>query len=309
MARNSVAVLIGICILGLVSAITAQKPCEPRVQMSSLLSGVDVNGGLFIDKMYARCLPAPAKKSASNYEYQPYDGGKFSSVLKDSKGQVVNTFVWYGENIQSLWEMSRYEVVGGPEALKKLSPGSYVLEFAVEDKVFQQFPFSITTKQSNDQFKPQTLYFLEGPWREYAQLYSPNLDRFFQLHVWLRNEDNILDPKSRPAPYHVSLTRESDKKLLAEDDDGQLNLTNRWQMYTLSFRRPKAGQTKDYSEVKLNEILASDGRYRIDLTLDGKPRASYILNVKGGRINDLDLAQMRKDEYKIIIPLTNGRAR
>jgi hypothetical protein len=254
-------------------------------------------------------LPAPAKKSASNYEYQPYDGGKFSSVLKDSKGQVVNTFVWYGENIQSLWEMSRYEVVGGPEALKKLSPGSYVLEFAVEDKVFQQFPFSITTKQSNDQFKPQTLYFLEGPWREYAQLYSPNLDRFFQLHVWLRNEDNILDPKSRPAPYHVSLTRESDKKLLAEDDDGQLNLTNRWQMYTLSFRRPKAGQTKDYSEVKLNEILASDGRYRIDLTLDGKPRASYILNVKGGRINDLDLAQMRKDEYKVIIPLTNGRAR
>src|SRR6187551_865062 len=137
MARNSVAVLLGIFILGLVSAITAQKPCEPRVQMSSLLSGVDVNGGLFIDKMYARCLPAPAKKSASNYEYQPYDGGKFSSVLKDSKGQVVNTFVWYGENIQSLWEMSRYEVVGGPEALKKLSPGSYVLEFAVEDKVFQ----------------------------------------------------------------------------------------------------------------------------------------------------------------------------
>jgi hypothetical protein len=58
--------------------------------------------------------------------------------------------------------MSRYEIMGGPEALKKLSPGSYVLEFAVEDKVFQQFPFSFTTKQSSDQFKPQTLYFLRG---------------------------------------------------------------------------------------------------------------------------------------------------
>ena len=305
MSRSSVWVLV--CTLLLCAAYTASaqvKPCQPRVDTSSLLSSVDVNGALYIDKLYARCLPPPAKKSSSGYEYHPYDGGKFSTVLKSSDGQVINTFVWYGEYILSIWELSRYEVVGGPEALKRLSPGSYVLEFAVEDKVFQQMPFSLVTKQSNDQFKPATLYFLDGPWRDYAQLYSPNLDRFFQLHVWLRNEDTFLDPKPRPAPFRVSLTRESDKKLIAEDDEGQLNLTNKWQQYTLSFRRPKASQTKDYSEVKLNEILATDGKYRIDLTLDGKPRASSVLNVKGGRINDLDLAQMRKEEYKIIIPLS-----
>ena len=125
--------------------------------------------------------------------------------------------------------------------------------------------------------------------------------------MWLRNEDSILDPKPRPVPYRVSLSRESDKKLLAQDDEGQLNLSNKWQQYTLSFRRPGAAQSKDYSEVKLNEILAADGRYRIDLTLDGKPIASYLLNVKGGRVNDIDLAQMRKDEYKIILPLANDR--
>jgi hypothetical protein len=62
MARNSVAVLIGIFILGIGSAITAQNRVNPRVQMSSLLSGVDVNGALYIDKMYARCLPAPLKR-------------------------------------------------------------------------------------------------------------------------------------------------------------------------------------------------------------------------------------------------------
>jgi hypothetical protein len=118
-----------------------------------------------------------------------------------------------------------------------------------------------------------------------------------------------IGPKTAARTFHVTLTRESDKKLLAEDDEGQLNLTNHWQMYTLSFRRPKAAQTKDYSEVKLNELLAADGRYRIDLTLDGKPRASYLLNVKGGRINDIDPVQMRKEEYKIFIPLTNERAK
>ena len=291
------------------AAIAQVKLCEPRVNTSSILSSVNVNGALYIDKMYARCLPPPSKKSNSNYEYHPYDGGKFSTVLKSSSGQLLNTFVWYGENIQSLWELSRYEVVGGAEALKKLSAGSYVLEFAIEDKVFQRFPFSLTTKQSSDQFKPETLYFLDGAWRDYAQLYSPNLDRFFQLHVWLRNEDSIIDPKPRAVPFHIGLIRESDKKLIAEDDEGKLNLTNKWDMYTLSFRRPNAAQTKDYSEVKLNEILATDGKYRIELSLDGKLRSTYILNAKGGRINDLDLAQMRKDEYKIIIPLASGQGK
>jgi hypothetical protein len=308
-SRSALSLLCAVCfciVLALPSA-AQSKPCEPKVQMSSLLSGVNVNGPLYIDKLYAKCLPTPAKKSSSNYEYHPYDGGKFSSVLKSANGQTLNTFVWYGENILSLWELSRYEVVGGADSLKKLLPGSYVLEFAVEDKVFQRFPFSVTTRQSSDQFKPETLYFLDGPWRDYAQLYSPNVDRFFQLHVWLRNEDTVLDPKPRAVPFHISLVRDSDKKLLAEDSEGKLNLTNNWQQYTLSFRRPNTAQTKDYSEVKLNELLAADGKYRINLTLDGKPSGSYLLNVKGGRINDVDPVQMRKEEYKIILPLANER--
>src|SRR6185436_4271055 len=117
--------------------------CEPKIDMGALLNNVRVSGALYIDSLYARCLPKPSKASSSNFEYNPYDGGKLSSVLKDKNGQVVNIFVWYGHNVQSLWEMERYEIVGGAQALKKLAPGGYTLEFAIEDKTFQKFPFSV----------------------------------------------------------------------------------------------------------------------------------------------------------------------
>ena len=283
------------------------RACEPRVETSSLLSSVDVNSFLNIKQFYARCLPMPAKKSKTAYEYHPYDGGKFSTTLKTANGQAINTYVWYGENIQSLWEMSRYEVVGGPEAVKKLSPGNYILEFAIEDKVFQKFPFSFTTKQSSDQFRPETLYITDGLWRDYAQLYAPSVDRFFQLMVWLRDDDATAEPKRRRVPFKMRLIREADKKTVAEGDDSAVMLDHKWADVKLSFRRPGAAQAKDYSEFKLSEIVATDGKYRIELALEGRPAANYPFTVKGGRINDIDLVQMRKELYRISIPLSKTK--
>jgi hypothetical protein len=68
--------------------------------------------------------------------------------------------------------------------------------------------------------------------------------------------------------------------------------------------RPNAHQTKDFSEFKLNEVLSNDGSYTIELALDGRPYSTYKLNVKNGRLNDFDLAQMRKERYRIVVPLT-----
>ncbi len=282
----------------------AAAPCEPRIDTASLLTNVDVNGSLRIGEMYARCLPMPEKKGRTAFQYHPYDGGKLSTVLKSSDGKTLNTFVWYAHSIQSLWEMSRYEVIGGREALQTLKPGSYMLEFALEDKVFQKFAFSVTTKQSSDQFKPETLYYTDGPWRDYAHLYAPNIDRFFQLGVWLRSEDSLADPKRISVPFQMRLIRESDKKTLAESDGSKLVLTHKWHNFSLSFRRPNAAQTKDYSEIKLSEVVAQDGRYRIELAVEGRPKADYRFTVKNGQINGIDLAQMRKDLYRIIIPLS-----
>ncbi|HRH43215.1 MAG TPA: hypothetical protein PKY82_16405 [Pyrinomonadaceae bacterium] len=279
--------------------------CRPEVDMGSLLNNISVNGGLFIGKLYATCLPIPVKKSQTTYEYHPYDGGKLSSVLKSADGQTINTFVWYGEQITGLWELSRYEIVGGANSLKKLNNGKYTLEFALEDKVFQTFPFSVSTAESKDQFNPKTVYLLDGLWQTYATLYAPKIDRFFQLTVWLRDPKNLGEFKPDPVQYSVKLIREKDKQILAEGKE-KIVLDYNWQSYPVHFRRPNFEQTKDYSEVKLSEVTATDGNYIIEFALNGKSYSSYKLTVKNGRLNDFDLPQMQKEKYKIIIPLNSG---
>jgi len=311
MNRSQLSGLIFCCGILIFSALNANAQpvgkCEPIIETSSLLNNVDVSGALRLGPLVARCLPMPEKKSKTAYQYNPYDGGKFSAVLKDSKGQTLNTLVWYGRSVLTIWELDRYEVVGGGQALKDLSSGNYLLEFAIEDKPFQRFPFSVTTRESSDQFRPETLYYTDGLWRTYAHLYAPNVDRFFQLGVWLRLEDSVTDPKQAPVPYSLKLIRESDKKLIAENAEGSLKLNTKWHNFNLSFRRPNAAQTKDYSEFKLSEVLAADGKYRIELKLDGRPTAIYILTIKNGQINGLDPIEVRKEKFRVIIPLTREK--
>lgn len=302
-------ILIFVMSFSSISNFAQNTDCKPQIDTGSLLNNVKVNGGfVYIDKLWATCLPMPARQSQTNYEYHPYDGGKLSTVLKSADGQTINTFVWYGEKISGLWELSRYEIVGGDKAQKKVNNGNYKLEFAIEDKVFQTFPFSVSTAESKDQFNPQTVYLLDGIWQNYASLYSPRIDRFIHLIVWLRDVKNLGGFKPTPVQYRTRLIRDKDKQVLAEDGaDSALNLSYNWQSYSLSFRKPNAEQNKDYSEFKLSEVTANDGSYTIEFSLDGKPYALYKLNVKNGRLNDFDLAQMQKENYKILIPLTANK--
>ena len=195
--------------------------------------------------------------------------------------------------------------MGGANSLKKLNNGKYTLEFALEDKVFQTFPFSVSTVESKDPYNPKTVYLLDGIWQTYATLYAPRIDRFIQLNVWLRDPKNLGEFKPDPVQYSVKLIREKDRQILAEGSE-KIVLDYNWQSYPLHFRKPNFEQTKDYSEFKLSEVTAIDGNYVIAFTLNGKPYSSYRLSVKNGRLNDFDLAQMQKDKYKIIIPLSGS---
>ena len=56
-------------------------------------------------------------------------------------------------------------------------------------------------------------------------------------------------------------------------------------------------------------MTAVDGRYRFELSVDGKPYSEYGFTVKNGQINDIDIAKMQKEEYKIFVPLTATRPR
>jgi hypothetical protein len=118
---------------------TVQKTCTPGVSFWKLLGEVSVgyrDGRLQVGRLYAVCLPAPAQQSTSNYPYDPDGGGKLSTIVKTADGKTLNTYVWYAESIGGLWELSRYKVLGGYQAVKPLTAGNYLLEFAIEDKPF-----------------------------------------------------------------------------------------------------------------------------------------------------------------------------
>lgn len=278
-----------LCLFVNVGAARAQAaaPCQPRVRMKTLLDSMQVGGrGTFsLGKLYAECLPEPVRQSKGNYGYNPYDGGKLSATLKASNGQPLNTFVFYAEKITSMWELGRYEVIGGPQAVKPLAVGSYILDFAIEDKVFQRFPFSVSTVESKDVYRPETIYLLDGPWKDYAELYYPKPDRYTQLWVWLRDAENA-GAQLREIQYTLKLVRERDGKLIAEGGGATsaMRLRPQWAGYKLSFR-PLAVAAGGSSEFHASELLASEGDHRIELSLDGKPYASYRVTIKGGKFH------------------------
>jgi hypothetical protein len=266
----------------------AQKPgeanCAPGVTFSSLLGSVGIgyaDGRLSLSRLYAVCLPTPAKPSASNYPYDPDGGGKLSTVLKRADGQTLATYVWYAESIGGLWEMSRYKIVGGAQSVKPLSQGAYVLEFALEDKVFYRFPFSVVEVRGDDPYStPGQRYFLEGVWNDYGNLYYQRNDPASSLSFTTWVQEKAGHETKRSVPYEMKLVRDSDGKVLATDK-ATLRLEPRWLKAGFSFRA-EGGDPNSY--YKAGELLKDDGAYSFRLTLDGKPSGTYPFTVKGGRV-------------------------
>lgn len=261
-------------------------PCAaPGVSFARLLNSVRVgytDGRLSLDTLYAVCLPQPARQSASAYAYDPDGGGKLSTQLRRADGTLLNTYVWYAQSIGGLWELARYKVVGGHEAVKPLRAGSYLLEFAVEDKPFYRLPFAVVEIKSDDPYQPAgTRYLIEGPWNDYANVYYQRNDPASSLSftTWVQDKAGN-DKGRRGVPYDLRLVRERDGKVLAADT-ATLRVEPRWLKFE-SLLKPAGGDPNSY--FKAGELLREDGDYSFHFTLDGKPYGKYPLAVRGGRI-------------------------
>lgn len=263
---------------------SANKPCVPGISFWNLLDEVRIghtDGRLGIGRLYAVCLPAPSRQSTSNYPYDPDGGGKLSTIVKTADGKVLNTYVWYVENISGLWEMSRYKVVGGYEAVKPLATGNYLLEFAIDDKPFYQFPISVVQVKNEDPYQPAgDRYFIEGPWNEYGNIFYQRNDPQSSLRftAWVQNKAG--QQTKTPVPYDIKLLSSKDGRVLASDA-GNLRLEPRWLKADL-YLRPAGGDQNAY--FKAGDLLKEDGRYSVRLTLNNKPYGEYPFVVKGGRI-------------------------
>jgi len=278
---------------------TAQKPCTPGISFWKVLDGVGIgyrDGRLNMGRMYAVCLPAPAKQSASNYPYDPDGGGKLSTIVKTTDGQTLNTYIWYAESIGGLWELSRYKVLGGYEAVKPLAAGNYMLEFAIEDKPFYRFPFSVAVIKSDDPYAPEgNRYFIDGAWNEYGNIYFQRNDPQSSLTFTTWVQDKAGHQNKSSVPFDVKLVSARDGRVLATDS-GTLRLEPRWLKADFYFK-PSGGDPNAY--FKAGDLLREDGRYSVRLTIDNKPYGTYPFVVKGGRI-ELQGKQVRENTDPLV---------
>src|SRR5262245_7660459 len=188
---------------------TAQKPCTPGISFWKLLEEVDVgyrDGRLSLGTLYAVCLPTPARHSASNYPYDPDGGGKLSTLVKAADGKVLNTYVCYATSIGGLWEMRRYKVVGGYEAVKPLAAGSHLLECAIDDQPFYRFPFTVAAMKSTDVYESTgKRYFIEGAWNEYGNIYYQRNEPQSALTFTTWVQDKVGAESKVSVPYDAKL--------------------------------------------------------------------------------------------------------
>ena len=273
--------LAAICVLPMPAAFA--QSCTPGITFGSLLAAVRVgygDGRLQLGTLYGVCLPRPDARG-SNYLYNPDGGGKLSTQVKSADGKVINTYVWYAENISSLWEMGRHKVVGGLESVKPLAAGDYTLEFAVEDQPFLRFPFSIAAVASDDPYQPPgTRYFADGPWSAYGNLFYQRNDPQSSITFTTWVQERSARESKRSVPYEIKLVRSKDGQVIA-DEAGTLRLEPRWLTATLYFR-PTGGDRNTF--FKAGELLREDGAYQVRLAVDGKLYGDYPFIVKGGRI-------------------------
>jgi hypothetical protein len=285
----------------------AQTPCTPGISFWKLLDSVRVgygDGRLNIDKMYAVCLPAPSRTSTSNYAYDPDGGGKLSTLVKTADGKLLNTYVWYAESISGLWELSRYKVVGGYESVKPLVPGNYLLEFAIEDKPFYRFPFSVAELKNDDPYQPAgSRFFIEGPWNQYGNIFYQRNDPASTLRftTWLQEKSGHASKTSIPSD--VKLIRVRDGKVLGSAAD-PLRLEPRWLQADFYFTAP-GGDKSSY--LKAADLLNEDGKYTVRLSVDGKVYGEYPFTVQGGKIQ-MQGRQVREktDSMQYILDYLSG---
>ena len=305
--RSFILLLFALIAAPTVYAQSNQQACAPGISFWKLLESVRVgygDGRLGIDTLYAVCLPAPAPPSASNYPYDPDGGSKLSTNVKTADGKVLNTYVWYAQSIGGLWELSRYKVIGGYESVKPLAAGSYVLEFAIDDKPFYRFPFSVDQIKSDDPYQPAgNRYFIEGAWNDYGNIYFQRNDPQSSLTftTWLQEKAGHQNKTS--IPYEVKLINAKDGRVIATDASS-VRLEPRWLKATFHFR-PSGGDQNAY--FKAADLLREDGRYLVRVSINNKPYGEYPFVVKGGRI-ELQGRQVREktDPMDHIIDYLSG---
>jgi hypothetical protein len=276
--KNQLCLIFGLFLLVTTMGLAQQYP--PAVMHSALLENVKLksdNGWFHMEGMQAVFLPDPVRQSKMIYPYNPQDGGKLDAVLKRADGGVVATFHFYGEKRKApYWLLNSNELEGGSRTdLRLTEPGDYTLEFSIEGKPFQQFPFKVVTKESGDPYHPGTTYLLDGDWNRYGYLYYADAvpSRPLEFKMWLRGMG-----ASRPSKVMVDLLDSAGKVLASSQTGGtSYSLRPEWVRYAFTLRTER-------TFLPASDVLSKPGSYLIRVSMDGQLYGEYPFQVSDQKI-------------------------
>jgi len=268
----------------------AQPPeMPPGIMWGSLLGSATMysNTGKFtltgFDRLTAVFLP-PAQ-SNTVYPYNPDDGGKFWAVVSAADGTELARYdFWAQERPAPYWVVDdawMTDLITGERVHDRqlsLEPGDYTVDFLLESGRFYTFSFSVSKLDSDDPFRPQSYWFLDGPWRDWGCLTYADADPDQTLYwlLFLRNKGR---EASADAGIQVTITRDADGSVVCGTRTGvSWSLAREWKPMKLELVQP--GGTIFHAA----DLLARDGAYTLRMTLDGQVYGTWKFQVAGGQL-------------------------
>ncbi len=271
-------------------AVLAQPPeMQPSIMWGSVLDSVQMrhNTGDFwltpFDPLVAVFLP-PAE-SNTTYPYNPTDGGKFWAILSSADGtQLLRYDFWAAPRPVPFWPVDDIWVtnpVTGERIDNRqlpLEPGDYSLDFFLDSGQVLTFSFSVSKLDSDDPFRPQSYWFLDGPWRDWGCLTYAEADPG-QVLRWIAFARNKAREKSRTVRIEVVITRDADGTVVCTSRPGMSwDLMPEWRRFDFDLVHPTGAQ------FEAGALLARNGAYTLRMNVDGQAYGTWRFQVANGQL-------------------------
>lgn len=295
MRRSALIVLVLLAVQCTPAPLYAQPASlPPCIMFSTLLNGVNIHpiqGTFRLHHLQAVFLPEIPSNDV--FIYSPENGGALTSKLKRADGSLVANIVWYAEKLKPpYYLLSAYKLYPAGSSddqaagYKLTTPGDYLVEFYLNEKLFYRFPFTIEALVSSDPYNPESVYRLNGAWNDYAYLLYDNADvtKPLVFKIWLRNDGT----RQRKA-VKVTGALKQGGKVLAEFGEFPLNydLSADWIRYEIFFGVMKPNQFGTgklwHTNIKTEDLL-KNGTYQVTMDMDGKAAGVWEFTVKNGQI-------------------------
>lgn len=184
--------------------------------------------------------------------------------------------------------------------------GDYHLDILVDDRLIQRFPFVVRVQGSDDPYATTAgLYQLDGPWADYAYLFTPTEGGYLTWYFYDRHQEM----EQTDVTYLLVAELYRNGQFVATTGNKTISARQQWKRHELSFSIPgdDAANTTDLTtSTGFTLDKMTDGNYELRVTYYdvnaydrqgkkvpianpmGRKEDRYRFTVQGGKIQPQD---------------------